>query len=436
MEPFQDQGRSQWIRLSTLVLLRWIAIAGQSAVIVIAQLWFDLDLRLDLVGLTIGALITANVLLSVLYPRDQQLQPAQAVGFLMFDVVQLSALLAVTGGFSNPFVMLMLAPVTIGATTLSFRGMMSISTTAIALMLLMWQIHIPLQFNNGSLLQLPGLLRFGHLVSVVIAIVFLSLYARRVMSEIYAMDDALTATHHALAREQKLTDLAGVVAAAAHELGTPLATITLTASELASLLEDPDLASDAQLIRSQADRCRDILREMGRSGREDLLTRSAPITAIVEESAEPHLHRGIAVEFDFLGEGGPPEILRAPEIIHALRNLIQNAVDFATTGVKITIAWDSDTVSVEIHDDGPGFPAGMADRLGDPMRLRHRSHTRKGYDGMGLGMFIAKTLLERSQGRLQIENRGGAVARVIWKRDNIQTDLSRKPLGSNPMMGI
>lgn len=435
MDLFHDRGRSQWIRLSTLVFLRWIAVAGQSIVIVVSVLWFQLDLALDLIIAAIGALILANLLLSALYPRDQKMQPAQAVGFLMFDVVQLAALLAVTGGFSNPFVMIMLAPITISATTLAFRGMLAISAVAVLLMSLMWNAHIPLRFADGSELELPELFRFGHWVATLISVVFLSLYARRIMSEIYAMDDALTATHHALAREQKLTDLGGVVAAAAHELGTPLATITLTAAEMEDLLDkSPDLAEDARLIRTQADRCRDILREMGRSGRDDLLMRSAPVTAIVEDAAEPHMNRGKTVQITCDGDSAPPEIPRAPEIIHGLRNLIQNAVDFAATRVEIRISWDHQTITLRIHDDGPGFPPGLFNRLGDPMHLRHRADTRKGYEGMGLGLFIAKTLLERQAGRLMLSNAKGAIAEVIWLRAEIETDQSRQALGNNPML--
>jgi two-component system sensor histidine kinase RegB len=241
----------------------------------------------------------------------------------------------------------------------------------------------------------------------------------------------------ALAREQKLTDLGGVVAAAAHELGTPLATIKLVSAELMHELADrPELLEDARLIRDQADRCRDILRDMGRAGKDDLHLRQAPLSAALREAAEPHVARGKRVEFAFAPiEGGPdrqPTILRRPEIIHGLRNLVQNAVDFARSTVWIEGEWTDRTVTVRIIDDGDGFPLHAIGRIGDPfVRFRRpdadTATRRPGYEGMGLGLFIAKTLLERSGAALTFANatdpflvpedrpeRCGAVVEAVW----------------------
>ena len=249
------------------------------------------------------------------------------------------------------------------------------------------------------------------------------------------MSEALLATQMALAREQKLTDLAGVVAAAAHELGTPLATIKLVSAELIEELSaHPELQEDARLIRDQADRCRDILRDMGRAGKDDLHLRQAPVSALLREAAEPHMGRGKRVLFGF----GPPEgesdvqptVLRRPEIIHGLRNLIQNAVDFARATVWIEADWTDRTLTVRIIDDGEGFPPNVIGRIGDPfVRARREPDTAKrpGYEGMGLGLFIAKTLLERSGAELTFTNatdpflppedrpeRSGAVVEAVW----------------------
>ena len=192
------------------------------------------------------------------------------------------------------------------------------------------------------------------------------------------MSDALAATQMALAREQKLTYLGGVVAAAAHELGTPLATIKLAAAELVEeLQDDPPLREDAELIRDQAERCREILHSMGRAGKDDLHMRHAPIGAVVREAAEPHLDRGKAIHFD-IGESveGPdrqPIIQRRPEIIHGLRNLVQNAVDFAAANVWVEATWTEDVIVVKIVDDGPGFPSHVIGRIGDPFVTMWRS---------------------------------------------------------------
>jgi two-component system sensor histidine kinase RegB len=280
------------------------------------------------------------------------------------------------------------------------------------------------------------LFEFGFWLSIVIGIVFLALYSRRVATEIRAMSDALLATQMALAREQKLTDLGGVVAAAAHELGTPLATIKLASSELVEELKDrPDLQEDALLIRTQADRCRDILRSMGRAGKDDMLLRQALLGAVLHEAAEPHLGRGKAVDFSLApGPGGgdrQPAILRRPEVIHGLRNLVQNAVDFARSKVWIDATWTASFISVRVSDDGAGYPSHILARIGDPFVGRRRAALDTGlrpdYEGMGLGLFIAKTLLERSGAELSFANgadallkratqpdRSGAVVEIRW----------------------
>jgi len=255
--------------------------------------------------------------------------------------------------------------------------------------------------------------------------VFLGVYSRRVVQEMRTMSDALQATQMALAREQKLTDLGGVVAAAAHELGTPLATITLTSAELADDLDDrPDQREDALLIRDQADRCRDILRSMGRVGKDDLYLRRAPLTALVEEAAEPHVDRGKRIRFRHGADGNDPvtqpTVLRRPEIIHGLRNLIQNAVDFARDTVIVESRWNGGRITLRIMDDGHGFPDDMIGRLGEPFMRRRGAAPdprRPGYEGMGLGLFIAKTLLERSGADLTFTNGTdppGALVEVSW----------------------
>jgi two-component system sensor histidine kinase RegB len=259
-----------------------------------------------------------------------------------------------------------------------------------------------------------------------------------VTSEIHLMSDALAATQMALAREQKLTDLGGVIAATAHELGTPLATIKLASTELVSELDDrPDLQEDAALIVQQTDRCRDILHGMGSVGKDDLHMRQAPLVTLLETAAEPHMERGKQVIITLDGTDGSveaqPSVLRKPEIIHGLRNLIQNAVDFAETTVHVEARWTSSTITVRIQDDGIGFQTQLLGRLGDPFTGRRRPKNldtkRPEYSGMGLGLFIAKTLLERTGASLRFANGAedakerhtlaGAVVEVRWPRDKI-----------------
>lgn len=433
--PPRDAGQN-WVRLRTLILLRWMAILGQLAAIIVTDKFYGLELPLALCFAAVALSVLANVFSITLFPENRRLSETEALLTLLFDLGQLWLLIVLTGGLTNPFALLVLAPVTISASALRLRTTVILGGAAILLITIAAFWHLPLRFTDGRELVVPRIFEFGFWLSIVIGIVFLGLYSRRVATEIRSMSEALLATQMALAREQKLTDLAGVVAAAAHELGTPLATIKLVSAELIEELSDqPDLQDDARLIRDQADRCRDILRDMGRAGKDDLHLRQAPLSVVLREVAEPHMTRGKKVEFQLGadGEGTPiqPTILRRPEIIHGLRNLIQNAVDFARSTVWVEATWTDRTVTIRIIDDGEGFPQNVIGRIGDPFvrarRVDPDSSRRPGYEGMGLGLFIAKTLLERSGAELTFANatdpflpvedrpeRCGAVVEAIW----------------------
>ncbi len=448
---FDASHRVNWVRLRTLIVLRWIAVAGQLAAITVAQRLFDLNLEIGLAFLAIGAAITANLVAIFVYPENKRLSEGEVALHLVFDITQLGFLLYLTGGLHNPFALLILVPVTVSATALQLRTTVLLGAYAILMVTFVAQYHIPLRTDLGFLMRMPTDFVFGFWVAIVIGVVFLAGFAQRVTSEIHAMSDALVATQLALAREQKLTDLGGVVAAAAHELGTPLATIKLVSAELMEELEDrPDLLDDARLVRDQADRCRDILRSMGRAGKDDLQLKQSPIGALVREAAEPHEGRGITITYDIAPveeaeDARQPVVLRRPEIIHGLRNLIQNAVDYARAEVWIDISWSDEAVEVRIVDDGPGFPIQLLGRIGDPFVRIRRSATQSGqrreYEGMGLGLFIAKTLLERSGAELNFANgrdplaaapssaRSGAIIDVVWPRHAISRDDSAPQAG-------
>ncbi|MDF0602336.1 ActS/PrrB/RegB family redox-sensitive histidine kinase [Psychromarinibacter sp. C21-152] len=451
--------RHRWVRLRTLILLRWVAIAGQLAAIAVGQYVFDLRLELGLCLLVVGASVIANLVMIFVYPENKRLREAEVAGMLLFDIAQLSGLLFLTGGLHNPFALLILAPVTISATALSLRATILLGAAAIALISLVGWAHVPLRTDQGFIMRMPQVFLFGMWVAITTGIVFMALYARRVTSEIHSMSEALLATQMALAREQKLTDLGGVVAAAAHELGTPLATIKLVSREMAEELTDTELREDAELIGQQADRCRDILRSMGRAGKDDLHMRHAPLGEVIREAAEPHKDRGKALVVDVApGDGGDtaqPLIARRPEIIHGLRNLIQNAVDFAATTVWIDALWTDREIELRIIDDGRGFPPHLLGRIGDPFVRKRNSDAdreeRPEYEGMGLGLFIAKTLLERSGAELSFANgrdplvpqtgegtRTGAIVELVWPRDAIAApdDQRAGGLGENqPILG-
>lgn len=444
-DPFEH--RANWVRLRTLIVLRWIAIFGQLAAITLAQRLFNLDLNVGLCFLAIGAAIVANLFAVFVYPENKRLSEGEAAGTLLFDILQLTFLVFLTGGLNNPFAVLIIAPVAISAMALKPTTTALIAGTSIVLVALLSVVHLPLVTKSGLVMQIPQVFVSGFLAAIIIGILFLSVYASRVTAEVHAMSDALAATQMALAREQKLTDLGGVVAAAAHELGTPLATIKLASTELIDELTDEDLREDATLIRDQADRCRDILRSMGRAGKDDLHLRHAPFTAVIKEAAEPHADRGIALHYDVasspLVDLKQPIIERRSEIIHGVRNLVQNAVDFARANIWIDVSWDENLLTVRIIDDGPGFSPNVINRIGDPFVKRRRRDGRQGYEGMGLGLFIAKTLLERSGAEMTFANaseaggsagqRSGAVVEARWRREIFASadDADRAALGDN-----
>jgi len=289
-------------------------------------------------------------------------------------------------------------------------------------------------------LAMPPILQLAHWVAILIGVAFFATYARRVSGELATTTDALFATQMALAREQKLQHLGGVIAAAAHEMGTPLATIKLIAAEMQdelaeALPERTDLAEDALTLTQSADRCRDIMRSMGRAGKDDLQLHAAPLQTVLEEAAEPHAGRGIAVAIHLADAGDMPVIRRDPGLIHGLRNIIQNAVDFAETRVAVEAAWTADRLTVIVEDDGPGFPTPTLGQLADPFPVSRRNDRRPGYEGMGLGLFIARALLEGTGARIRFDNgAAGAKVTIRWPMDRIRAD-DRAALRQNPQIG-
>ncbi|MDQ2065202.1 ActS/PrrB/RegB family redox-sensitive histidine kinase [Xinfangfangia sp. CPCC 101601] len=438
LSPAKSRPRpgSPGLRLRTLILLRWMAIFGQIAALTVADRYFELILPLGPCYAVVGLSIIANLVSIFIFPENRRLNELESLLLLLFDMAQLAALIFLTGGLTNPFALLLIAPVTISASALGLRTTVILGTAAILTTSAAALVHVPILYADGHELTVPPLFGFGFWLSIVVGVGFLGLYAHRIAAEMRAMADALLATQMALAREQKLTDLGGVVAAAAHELGTPLATIKLVSKELMAELQDqPELLEDVQLIGSQADRCRDILRGMGRAGKDDLQLHQTPLEQLLREAAEPHANRGKAVHFHLVPGAGAlakqPTVLRLPEVIHGLRNLVQNAVDFAASTVWVEGEWTEDSITVRIIDNGAGFPPNLIGRIGDPFMRRRRHEQddpqRPEYEGMGLGLFIAKTLLERSGAEMTFANaadpflspeerpeRCGAVVQAVW----------------------
>jgi len=433
--------RRYGMRAATLSNIRWVAVFGQLVTVLIVQfaLGFDLMLLPSLAVILVS--IWFNIIAATFLPANARLSERVALAWLIFDAVGLAILLALSGGLSNPFCILFLATTTISAAALTTSSARVAMVTCILLMVLVELFHFPLVRDSGEVISLPVIYRIGFGIAMLVGVSFIAGYIGRIAEETFRMSQALAATQLALSREHQLSSLGAMAAAAAHELGTPLATIALTAREMErELPEGGDKDGDLALIREQTARCRDILAELADTHRRDVTEfHRAPLLSVLEEAAAPLRRLGKELVFTVNGEAvrdvAPmtPEIDRRPEVIQGLRNLIQNAVDFALTRVCIHCRIEDARIEVRIEDDGAGFPSELLGRLGEPFvtsRSRRKSED-AGYEGMGLGIFIAKTLLERRgvdlsffNRRTRGENPGGATSQLIWRRGDAEDVLS------------
>jgi two-component system, sensor histidine kinase RegB len=420
------------VKQRTLVLIRWIAVGGQAATLCIVH--FGMGMPVPIVPAL--AIVGASALLNLFVGRGRgmraRLSNAGATIYLAYDVLQLTLLLYLTGGLVNPFAILILAPVMVSATVLSRTSTIALGLlTGLSVSALAF-IRLPLPWPEGPFTP-PALYVMGIWLAIVSSAMFIGAYVGSVSEEARRMSGALGATQLALAREQRLASLGALAAAAAHELGSPLATIALTSKELArDLPEGSPLREDVDLLISQSVRCRDILAELGRAPEADKGSPfgNMPLSALVEDAAEPHRNPAIKLVLDAAPAAGAPEdspepsVSRSPEIVHGLGNLIQNAIQFARNEVVVRQRWDFDEVVVEVMDDGPGIPSYLLERIGEP----YVSGRDQGGHHMGLGVFIAQNLLERTGGELQFSNRaeGGASVAVRWKRGIIERTTERE----------
>ncbi len=279
----------------------------------------------------------------------------------------------------------------------------------------------------------------GVWLSILLAIGYIGVYTWQIAEEARQLSDALAATELVLAREQHLSQLDGLAAAAAHELGTPLSTITVVVREIERALDPKSpLTDDVKLLREQAQRCRDILSKITELPAGEPFDRM-PLSALIDEAAAPHRNFGVSLGVTLPpNRSTEPTGARNPAIRYGLGNLIENAVDFARRRVEIFADWTEDEVSITISDDGPGFAPEVVDRIGAPY-VTHRRPGPRGPEneddavfGLGLGFFIAKTLLERSGAKLTLTNQApplhGATIKVTWSRADFERPLASPPL--------
>lgn len=412
------------VRVRTLIVLRWLAVIGQTIAVLFVRFGLDVDFPLAWALAAIAVSVALNLALTVLRRSQELALEWEAAAQLAYDVVQLAALLALTGGLQNPFVFLFVAPVAVSATILRPAVTAMLAALTFACVGAISVLRLPLPWPDGAApFNLPALYQLGIAAAVLVGLAFTSVYAWRVAAEEERLNIALAAVQSVLAREQTLSALGGLAAAAAHELGTPLATIHLVAKEMArDIKPDDPRAEDLQLLITQSERCRAILSQLsGMRDQGDLMHARAPIRSLLQEIAAPH--EGLGAEIVISTEGdGPLDVKRMPEIVHALGGIVENAVGFARARVDIEARWTADLVEVTVRDDGPGFAPAILNRLGEPY-LTERDHEGVA-GGLGLGFFISKTLLERTGARLDVRNRRppnqGAVVKTVWQRTSIE----------------
>lgn len=409
------------VRLRSLVWIRWIAVVGQLAALLIVQFGFGWNLPITAALAAVAASVILNVAMTFRRPLQGRLGELEAAAYLGFDILQLAVLLYLTGGLSNPFALLFLGPVTVSASILSRSATVVLSALVVICASLLAFYHQPLPWGAEGL-KLPVLYIGGLWVAVIVGTLFLAGYIGNVAGEGRRMSNALAATQLALAREQQLSAVGGLAAAAAHELGSPLATIAVTTKELTrEIPADSPYADDIRILQIESDRCRDILAEIGRAS--DHADPDDPfVTGLLSDvvAAAATRYRSEEIILDVVvaavDDSEEPFVPRSPELLHGLGNVIQNAVQFGQKTVSVAVSWDELEARVEVRDDGRGFPPGVLDRVGEPYI------SNRGDGHLGLGIFIAQTLLERTGARIQFTNIRdaghveGAEVVIVWNR--------------------
>ncbi|MDA1323952.1 MAG: ActS/PrrB/RegB family redox-sensitive histidine kinase [Proteobacteria bacterium] len=423
-------GGSARIQLRTLALIRWVAILGQLVALLVVHFGLDFGLPIlaALAVVAVSALFNAVTAAGRPFERLGELEVS---GYLAFDIVQLTVLLYLTGGLQNPFAFLLLAPVAVSATVLSLNSTVALSGLALACISVLSLWHFPLPWK-GPAPSLPPTYILGIFTALAIGILFFAAYTWRVAEEARRLSEALTATQLALAREQQLSAVGALAAAVAHQLGSPLGTIAVAAREISlDLPAKSPLAEDVELLISETARCRDILAELAHNPAGDAAPfSSVPIGSVIESAAAVYHNETVTMVF----ESSPlpdwphspePRIASAPEIIHGIGNLVQNAVQFSRQCVDIRTRWTDVLVEVVIEDDGPGFSPLVLERIGEPYMSVRSVVGGELENHMGLGIFIAQTLLSHTGATVDFFNSGtGATVIIRWDRATLEPDFN------------
>ena len=403
---------------NTLTILRYIAIFGQFIAVNIVFFYLELQfpLKESYIIILIGLITNLYLQFRV---KVNQLKDSYASLFLLYDLFQLSSLLYLTGGILNPFSILLIIPTIVSSTFLSMGTTIILGVITSFLLFLLSFIYLPLPGLDKNIFDVPNFYKQGILIAILIGLIFLSYFGIRFAGETKKRSEALGKLQEVISKEYELESLGGQAAAAAHSLGTPLATISVVAKELRKEIgDDKEILKDIDLLISQTKRCSEILKQISKKQiKEDIFLSSIKFEDLLEEIINSFKETSSkSLELEVENDNNKINIQRTPEIIYGLRNFIGNAVKFSKSKVKINLKSDEKIIEVKINDNGPGIPEDIIQKIGEPY-IKSKSKELSPNSGLGLGTFLGKTLLER-QGAKLIFNRhgelGGAQVILSW----------------------
>ncbi len=407
---------------STLTILRYIAIFGQFIAINIVFFYLDLKFPIKESYIIIFIGLVTNLFLQFKI-RVNQLKDTYASLFLLYDLIQLSALLYLTGGILNPFSILLIIPTIVSSTFLSMGTTIILGLITSFLLFIISFTHLPLPGLDTNIFAVPNYYTIGILISILIGLIFLSYFGIRFAGETKKRSEALNKLQEVISKEYELESLGGQAAAAAHSLGTPLATITVVAKELKKEIgNDKEYSKDIDLLISQTKRCSEILKKISKKQIEgDNFLSSIKFEDLLQEIIDSFKETSSKqIELKVDNDENKIAIRRTPEIIYGLRNFIGNAVKFSKSKVLITLRSDKKIIEIKINDDGPGIPEDIIKKIGEPY-IKSKSIELKSNSGLGLGSFLGKTLLERQGAKLIFKRNselGGALIFLTWSTNN------------------
>ena len=390
---------------STLTILRYIAILGQFAAINIVFFYLDLKFPIKETYIIIFIGLLTNLFLQFKI-KVIQLKDTYASLFLLYDIFQLSALLYFTGGILNPFIILLIIPTIVSSTFLSMGTTIILGVITSFLLFLLSYTYLPLPGLESNIFDVPNFYKQGILIAILIGLIFLSYFGIRFAGETKKRSEALNKLQEVISKEYELESLGGQAAAAAHSLGTPLATIAVVAKELKKEIgDDKNFSKDIDLLISQTKRCSDILKKISKKQiKDDIFLSSIKFEDLLEEIINSFKETSSKkIELSIEEDKNKIEIDRTPEIIYGLRNFIGNANKFSKSKVDVHLKSNDNEVTVIIKDDGPGFPDDIFNFLGEPY-IKSKSKETGSNAGLGLGTFLGKTLLEKQGAKLSFKN--------------------------------